>query len=221
MNIAMKTIFSLLILFLIFSCNKTVTGNTDDNIRIIEPQDRLIPYAVNNYWVYDYSLTSSDTSYSYEYKEEITGYDTIGNIIWYRQTYFQDTLEYYYRNYIISSDSVFDLQYNWTYPLKIIEYIVPSYEGQILHTMIGGDVTSHKTMGFVDSVVSTSLSDFSDCYYYKSFYRTSNNIEFIKYGVGIVKRIVTFWSYDHSDTTVIVTLLKDLDISNEPGPDTQ
>lgn len=101
----LKFIFHLLTIVVIISCNSPTESNA------IKPSSEFFPPAVGNYWEYEESFTSVDTSYSVNYISRITKNEEVGSFNWSKiESIKNDYTEA--RFLMMENDSVYELQYN-------------------------------------------------------------------------------------------------------------
>ncbi len=73
------------------SCGKSTGPKSTDVSEEEGPEtdeyvSKLLPMTIGNYWIYEETYTSNDTTYSHDIKSEITAIKNIGNYSWYEMT---------------------------------------------------------------------------------------------------------------------------------------
>jgi hypothetical protein len=197
----LKIIFTFFPIIIIVSCSSLVEPEK------IKTGSEFYPLAVGNYWKYEGSFSSKDSSYVFNYKSVITQVEIIGGFEWSkiesaRNNYTQN------RYLLMENDSIYELQYNWRNPIRALVYIIPKNKKESFHSILGGDVGITKTVEKLDTAIHTKIGIFTNCFRYKCSTLDWTEIEILAYGIGIVERQLIHYNFmtgeQISKTTEIV-----------------
>lgn len=195
-----KYIFCLLAV-LVVSCDSS-TG-PDAN----KPDSEFIPLKVGNFWEYEESYTSEDTSYTENYTFTITKTEEIGGFLWFKLE--SKTGE---RFLMSEENNVYELQYNRQTPVHSLEYIMPSEKEESFNSLQGGDAGKTKTVEKLDTTINTKMGKFDNCLKYEFSSPDFTVIEILTPEVGIVKRQITSYTLDGEQTYQRVAKIVDAKI---------
>lgn len=207
--------YFILIIVLFISCDEKLEDENEENPVELENPCQLYPLELNNYWVFDYFKSSPDTSFNNEFTLTVTGFDIIDTKVWAQLNKTIDDSLVSANYYLCINDSIYTKQYIPDGMNRALQFIIPTDSIQFLYTSIGGDVGLIKTIGFVDTVVTTPMADFSNCYFYKYSTPDWTEIVIIKYGIGIIQGKIYSHPFMTNDTTIFISTLKEINISNE------
>jgi len=177
----LKIIFSLFTIFIIVSCSSSTEPDK------IKPCSEFYPLSVGNYWEYEKSFSSKDSSYIINYKSIITQVEMIGGFKWFKIESAKNNCTQ--KKYLLmENDSIYELQYNRQNPIRSLEYIIPKEKKESFPSLLGGDVGITKTVEKLDTTIHTKIGDFSNCFRYEYSTPDWTEIEILVYGIGIVER---------------------------------
>jgi hypothetical protein len=179
----LKYILFLLLILAFTSCDTSVDPNE------VTPSSELFPLSIGNYWQYEESFSSMDTSYINNYTSTITKVEEIGGYSWFMIESVKNNFTEK-RYLMLENDSVYELQYNWQTPIRSLEYITPSEKQQSFVALLGGDVGIKKTVTKLDTIINTKIGDFKNCLKYESSTLDWTTIEILVFGIGVVERQV-------------------------------
>lgn len=183
----MKTVTVFLFVFLLsFSCRKSTEPIISGNERELAEVDKeLIPLTIGNYWVFEERFSSRDSTSTHDYKSEVTAITDIGNYSWYEVTTLNNKIKSE-RYLMAENDSIYELQYNWSTPVRSLQYLIPRKKIQTFRSLSGGDVFHSKTVVKRDSTVKTPSGTYTKCYMFEQSDPNLIEAEIIKPGIGII-----------------------------------
>ena len=196
------SIILLVLIGFLYSCSKS-----DNTIEIpppveIIPSNEFFPLAINNFWEYEESYSSIDTSYTRSFTLTVTDTEYIGNFKWYKIERVR-TGWIQYRKLMIENDSVYELQSNFHIPIRSLQYIIPSQRIESFPSWYGGDVQVTRKVERLDTTINTEIGQFNNCYKYE--FRTGDYIDYetIAYGIGIIERKTIGYNFRTGEQTFL------------------
>lgn|GEM_PF-6101229 len=86
------------------------------------------------------------------------------------------------------NDSIYELQYNWQYPVRALRFLIPKDSLQLFNSFLGGDIMIIKTASILDSTVTTPIGRYDNCYSYQFSTVDFTKIEIVSPGIGIIEK---------------------------------
>lgn len=197
----------------IFSIFAIVSCSSSTEPEILKPSSEYFPLSIGNYWEYEESYSSEDSSNTITFKSTITRTERIGGFNWYKIESVREN-ETSKRHLMIEKDSVYELQYNFQNPIRSLQYIVPKELTETFPSIFGGDVGINKKVEKLDTTIQTNIGVFTNCYRFQYSTSSWTEKEIFVYGIGIVEKHLTVYNVSTGKTSQRISKIKNAKISS-------
>lgn len=186
-RLAYFTIFILLPI----GCKESTTSVTNPP-EPVEFRQALIPLAVGNRWTYRDSLFSGDSISTETYTIRVSSFRYDNGKVWWQLQQQWPSSTVNLMEVTARNDSIFSLQYNFEYPISVLEYIPPpSTDTLRFFSLFGGDVVIEKSVWLAGEFI-VPAGSFDSCAMFFSRITPVGFTEVLKPRIGIIQKEIQY-----------------------------
>lgn len=170
----------------------------------------IFPLSVGVQWTYEQTVFTDSLTEVSTYTLEVDSSVDIGGYNWQRIRIYSPLDEiimapfpnFYYL--MEENGKIYELQWNFSVPVRSLQYFIPKNRVEEFETLFGGDVFIIKTVRRLSSPIQTPAGTFYHCYEFLHEWPSNFFSEIFVPGVGIVKKEYIYRHFRTGDTIIHV-----------------